>query len=216
MPLSVPSSVVCICQVLDIWGSGSVFTSPFFPCQTVKSSSFLLICFRVYSVHETVPTDSVYSCCLDLWPSLSHRASSSIIILQVFLGLSVLCCSWGFQLEACFCMAEGPFVSVCSVHFYFCSIICTGTGFSCACIYSFVSEILLGHKILKTFQTHLFLHFHVEHMYIILHDKITWQPFCTVQILKDQGQIKAAAVYVSAWAGLLQTSFVKCVLYVNS
>jgi hypothetical protein len=64
---------------------------------------------------------------------------------------------------------------------------------------------------------HLFIHFHVEHMwYIILHDKITWQPFCTVQIFKDQDQIKAAAFCVSAWAGLLQTSYVKCILYVNS
>jgi len=114
-------------------------------------------------------------------------------------------------------MAEGFFISVCLVHFYFCSIICTGTGLSCACICSSVSEIPLGHKILKNFQTHLCMCFHVEHMwYIILHDKITWQSFCTVQILKDQSQIKASAVYASAWVGLLQTSYVKCILYVNS
>ena len=69
------SLIVCICQVFDIWGSGSVFISPFFPCQTVMSSNFLLLCFRVNSIHETTPTDFVYSCCLDLCPSLSHCLS---------------------------------------------------------------------------------------------------------------------------------------------
>ena len=75
MPLPVPISIVCICQVLDIWGSGSVFISQFFPCRTVKSASFLLLYFGVYSVHETMPTDSVYSCCLDFSPSFFHCLS---------------------------------------------------------------------------------------------------------------------------------------------
>jgi len=211
MPLSAPSLIICICQVLVIWGNGSVFISPFFPCQTVKSSSFLLQC----------PWNYANRLCLQLLPLPLSKSFPLFELPPLSLSfrffLTVLCCSWGFQLADCFCMAGGSFVSVCSIHFYFCSLICTGTGFSYACIYSSVFEIPLGHKIFKIFQMHLFIHFHVEHMwYIVLYDKITWQPFCTIQILKDQGQIKAAAVYVSAWAGLLQTSYVNCILYVNS
>jgi hypothetical protein len=48
--------------------------------------------------------------------------------------------------------------------------------FLCACIFSSVSEIPLDHKILKNIQTHLFMHFLMEHM--VYHS--TWQDHLAV------------------------------------
>jgi hypothetical protein len=58
-------------------------------------------------------------------------ASFSIVLLHLFLGISLQCCPWRFQLKNCFVLAEESFFNIRQTHFYFYSFICTATGFSC-------------------------------------------------------------------------------------
>lgn len=58
-------------------------------------------------------------------------ASSSIVLLYFFLSIPLLL-SWGGL--PTLCTAEESFLSVCLIHFR--SLICTPTGFSCACLHT--------------------------------------------------------------------------------
>jgi len=57
--------------------------------------------------------------------------SLSIVLLHLFLGLSLLCCPWRYQLKNYFVLADEAFFNIRQTHFHFNSFICTATGFSC-------------------------------------------------------------------------------------
>ena len=58
-------------------------------------------------------------------------ASLSIVLLHLFLGISLLCCPWRFQLKNSSVLAEESFFNIRQTHFHSDSFICTATGFSC-------------------------------------------------------------------------------------
>ena len=66
-------------------------------------------------------------------------ASSSILLLQLFLSLPLPRCPWLLHLEACFSMAGEPFLCVCRSA----SI---SAGFSFASLYSYSLQVMLGRK----------------------------------------------------------------------
>ena len=83
-----------------------------FRTMSVKSHQLLLLNFAAQDHSEaTVP------------------ASLSIVLLHLFLGISLLCCPWRFQLKNCFVLAEASF-NMREIHFHFYSFISTATGFS--------------------------------------------------------------------------------------
>ena len=84
-----------------------------FRTMSVKSRQLILLNFEAQDHFEaTVP------------------ASFSIVLLHLFLGISLLCCPWRFQLKNCFVLAEESFFNMRQTHFHFYSFICTATGFS--------------------------------------------------------------------------------------
>jgi hypothetical protein len=84
-------------------------------------------------------------------------SSSTTVLFQVILGLSLLRCPWGFQFRAWFSMAVGPFRRVCPIHFHFLHLICCYKGVSWARLRSSSIYIVFGQKILKIFLRLLFM-----------------------------------------------------------
>lgn len=123
----------------------------------IKSSQFLFLHFGTKSStkqHQGNVFPSVAMTSLQVFPTVP--AFSCTTLLQLFFGLPLLLCPWGFQFKTCFSMVEESFLIVRPIHFHFRSLIYAATRISCARLHSSSFEMMPGQRILKVFLRHLF------------------------------------------------------------
>ena len=70
---------------------------------------------------------------------------------QILLSLPLVCCLYRFQLNSCFFVGQESLFVVYRIHFHFCSLIHTATGFCFAHVHISSVEIRLDQKILMIF-----------------------------------------------------------------
>jgi hypothetical protein len=105
-----------------------------FQC-TKMSSSKSISCYSTSNNWSSTKqcNGTVSSCCPDLSPSLLHYFSFLLYCSPLLLSQYSSSVVLGGGLPT-LCTAEESFLSVCLIHFR--SLICTPTGFSCACLHT--------------------------------------------------------------------------------
>ena len=103
----------------------------------------------------TVDRQRVQSCAiLSSWFQLQPvwRASESRYLLQVFLGFTLFCFPWGFQVRAWRVMLVGSFVRVCPIHLHLRYFISSSTSSCPVLCQRYLLLMVSGQKILNIFR----------------------------------------------------------------
>ena len=74
---------------------------------------------------------------------------------QVFFGLPLFRCPWGFHSRACLVMCVSFFLRVCPIHFHFLALIVWVVGCCLVLLHNSLLDILFGHLMLRMFLKHL-------------------------------------------------------------